>query len=190
LNYFYFARDKQKLKLINMWNPDIYLKAINYAADAHKDQKNPGSERSYMTHVTSVTMEVMTAYAAAGGFDVNFAVQCALLHDVIEDTPITYEEVVSHFGKEVADGVLALTKDESLEKSLQMKDSLQRILLQPNEVWIVKLADRVSNLQPPPSYWTAERKAFYKNEALEILETLKGAHSFIENRLAEKIRNY
>jgi len=66
------------------------------------------------------------------------------------------------FGKAVTDGVKALTKNESLPKDRQMSDSLHRIKLQPSEIWAVKLADRITNLQPPPAYWSREKIPNYK----------------------------
>jgi (p)ppGpp synthase/HD superfamily hydrolase len=115
---------------------------------------------------------------------VHLAVQCALLHDVIEDTEVTYQHVVDTFGSAVADGVLALSKDKNLEKMAQMEDSLRRIRQQPLEVWMVKLADRITNLQLPfPSYWDKEKIATYRREAITIHKALKDASPYLAHRL-------
>jgi (p)ppGpp synthase/HD superfamily hydrolase len=135
-------------------------------------------------------MEVIAALNIESDRDANLAIECALLHDVIEDTDITYEQVEAEFGKAVADGVLALTKDLSLEKHRQMADSLQRIKQQPLEIWMVKLADRISNLQSPPSYWNKAKISNYREEAIDIYNTLKDASEFLSDRLYEKIENY
>jgi len=58
----------------------------------------------------------------------------------------------------VAIAVSSLSKNENLPREMQMQDSLDRILQLPKEVWAVKLADRITNLQPPPAYWDAEKK--------------------------------
>lgn len=72
---------------------------------------------------------------------------CCTANSLI-DTEATYEEVTSLFGKSVADGVNALTKNESLPaKHEQMMDSLTRIKMQPVEIWMVKLADRNCRLK-------------------------------------------
>lgn len=172
------------------WNQDVYIKAYRYAALAHQGQQVPGTPFPYLAHVSLVSMEVIAALGIEEFNDGDLAIQCALLHDVIEDTDITYEEIEKEFGKEVADGVLALTKDENLPKERQMFDSLERIQQQPDEIWAVKLADRITNLQPPPASWSAEKKEAYKLQAIEIYEALKEASPFLAERLQHKIENY
>jgi (p)ppGpp synthase/HD superfamily hydrolase len=132
-------------------------------------------------------MEVIAALCEEGGRDGDLAVQCALLHDVIEDTPVPFQAVAEAFGGAVADGVLALSKNASLPKDRQMADSLQRIRQQPPEVWMVKMADRISNLQAPPSYWTPDKIRQYRAEAVEILGALEEASAFLASRLRGKI---
>jgi len=64
-------------------------------------------------------------------WDEDLAVQYALLHYVLEDTTSTYEELEAEFGKAVLEGISALSKDKSLEKSKQMEDSLRRPIPYP-----------------------------------------------------------
>jgi len=119
------------------------------------------------------------------------AVQCAILHDIIEDTEITHEKLKLEFGQKVANGVLALTKDKNLEtKNLQMEDSLNRILQQSNEIAMVKMADRISNLYDPPFYWNTEKIKNYKTEAQIIFDNLAGANTTLAKRLKIKIEEY
>jgi hypothetical protein len=67
----------------------------------------------------------------------------------------------------------------------------KRLLKQPREIRMVKLADRITNLQPPPpSHWTPERITSYREEAVEILKTLKDASPHLAARLEEKIERY
>jgi (p)ppGpp synthase/HD superfamily hydrolase len=123
--------------------------------------------------------------------DEDLAVQCAVLHDVIEDTPCGYDEVKLEFGPDVADGVLALSKNPELpDKTSQMDDSLARILLQPQEIWMVKMADRIGNLLAAPYFWTKEDKAFYHLEAIKIHQTLQAANQIQAERLWQKIEIY
>lgn len=173
-----------------MWSQDRYTVACRVAAAAHAGQTVPGSELPYLLHVTLVAMEVVAALRAEPGHDEDLAVQCALLHDTIEDTPVSFEELESAFGRAVAAGVLALTKDEALPKDEQMPDSLRRIREQPHEIWMVKLADRIVNMQPPPKHWEPDKVAAYKVEAREILRTLGEASPLLAARLAEKIERY
>lgn len=175
-----------------MWSQDIYLKTLLFAGYAHRKQKVPSSDLSYVVHITNVAMEVANAlvHSKEVSLDGTFAIQCALLHDTIEDTEITYDDLVAEFGERVANGVLALTKDFTLPKEEQMLDSLKRIAAQGTEVRMVKMADRINNLQPPPAHWDTNKMKRYQKEAQIILEQLGGANPYIENRLKEKIKLY
>ncbi len=176
------------------WNQDGYLKAWNFASKAHLRQVLHTSDLPYINHIGLVTMEALAAITLDQQLLIqqpDLFVQCALLHDTIEDTSVDYQQLKEHFGVAVADGVLALTKNEELpSKALQMQDSLERILVQPKEVWMVKLADRITNLQPPPKHWDLEKKIYYADEALLIMQTLGKANLQLQQRLADKIEQY
>ena len=172
------------------WSQETYTNAYRFAAEAHNGQLFPGTKLPYIMHVSFVGMEVTAALAHEPERDGNLAVQCALLHDVIEDTAVTYQAVKSAFGTAVAGGVLALTKDETLPKAQQMADSLRRIRQQPHEIWLVKLADRIANLAEPPPYWSAAKKETYRQEALRIHAALHEASPYLSRRLLEKIKAY
>lgn len=170
---------------------EIYQKAMKFAGEKHCNQKFPGSDANYLLHLACVSMEILLAYQQSPDFDLDFAVQLAILHDVIEDTDTKYEEVKTHFGEKVADGVWALTKNEALDtKTEKMADSLARINRQPKEVGMVKLADRITNLQQPPHYWTKEKMTAYRQEAKTIAKVLVGKNEFLNNRLHAKITAY
>ncbi len=180
---------------MSTWSPEIYKEAWSFATRFHQGQTyggaNPGERIEYLSHVASVAMEVLWALPTDPQLDGNLAVQCALLHDVIEDTVATPELVQEHFGEAVAAGVLALTKDERLPtKNEQMVDSLQRIRLQPKEVWVVKLADRITNLYHPPHYWNNAKILAYQQEARLIYNALHEANAALAQRLGEKIEQY
>lgn len=172
------------------WTQDEYLAALWFAAEAHQGQLVPGTKHSYLMHVTLVAMEVIAALRAEPEHDQPLAVTCALLHDVVEDTRVTLDEVRTVFGEAVADGVAALSKNPRLPKDAQLADSLERIRRQPHEVWMVKLADRITNLQTPPPHWTTEKIARYREEAIAIRETLGGASPFLAERITGKIDAY
>lgn len=173
-----------------MYSQDIYRKALDFAATAHGEQIFPGKPYSYVVHITAVAMEVIFACNQEPELDINLAINCALLHDVVEDTPHTGEEVEQTFGTAVAEGVLALSKDMTLPKEEQLKDSLERIRRQPYAVWAVKLADRISNLEEPPHYWKTPQIAAYLKEAQLILESLGEASPYLAARLEHRIEGY
>ena len=177
------------------WSIDELQEAWELVSQLHEGQKfygrKEGDEVAYIHHIGSVTFEILNAISNSENINSNLAIKCALLHDSIEDTDFSYENVKNKFGKEVADGVLALTKNEKLNsKDEMMADSLQRIKQQPKEIWAVKMADRISNLSPPPFYWTNEKKIFYINEAKLIHQELKDGNQYLANRLAKKINDY
>ena len=92
--------------------------------------------------------------------------------------------------EDVAEAVLALTKFDNLPSNMQLQDSIQRIRKQPHEVWAVKLADRINNLQPPPPEWTTEKIARYHEDAKMIYAELYDGNEFLARRLNEKIELY
>ncbi|MCU0242942.1 MAG: HD domain-containing protein [Vicinamibacteria bacterium] len=172
------------------WDPDVYLRTLRFAAEAHNGQTVPGTTLPYLVHVTLVCMEVQAALRAEPDCDQNLAVQCALLHDVLEDTAVSAERLEAEFGAAVKGGVLALSKDQALPKDQRITDSLHRIHDQPREVWMVKLADRIVNLQQPPAHWDAAKIAHYREDALTIHAQLQGASPTLAARLLAKIENY
>jgi guanosine-3',5'-bis(diphosphate) 3'-pyrophosphohydrolase len=168
----------------------LYQKAIQFAASKHSDQTLPGSRLTYVVHLSNVAMEIFLAAMNTNGFDLDFALQVALLHDTIEDTSTTYAELKEQFGDGIANAVLSLTKNKDLPKEERMRDSLNRIRKLPNEVWAVKMADRITNLQPPPHHWDKEKKANYREEARLILSELRNGNDFLATRLKVKIEEY
>jgi (p)ppGpp synthase/HD superfamily hydrolase len=180
---------------VSTWSPDAFAKAWHFASLCHAGQTYAGPEEGqafdYLTHVGSVAMELVWALPTAPNADGDLAVQCAALHDVIEDTNATYDLVAESFGRDVADGVLALSKDPTLStKTEQMADSLHRIRQQPKEIWMVKMADRITNLEPPPYHWDDVKIEAYRQEAIVIHDALHTANEALANRLQEKIEQY
>jgi len=171
---------------------DSYQKAIKFATAKHqlKQQKVKGTDLPYVVHLANVAMEVLMAASNTKDFNLNYAIQMALLHDTIEDTATTYQEIQENFGLDIAIGVLALTKNEELPKEQQIQDSLNRIKKSPHEVWSVKLADRITNLQPPPEEWSTEKRIVYQQDARLILEELRDGNAYLAKRLQAKIQEY
>lgn len=171
------------------FSQELYVRALDFAARAHGEQKTPKGQ-PYVVHLAQVCMEATRALAEERGRDGDLVVACALLHDTLEDTATREEEVAREFGPRVAAGVRALTKDEALPKEERMPDSLRRILAQPPEVAMVKLADRITNLAPPPAHWKAEKIAAYREEGEAILAALGHASAFLAARFRERLAAY
>ncbi len=167
----------------------IYQKTIVFAAEHHGQQKMPNG-LPYVVHLSNVAMEVFMAHKQKPDFDLKLAIYLALLHDILEDTALSFKALKADFGNVVAIGVLALTKDSTLDKKDQMDDSLSRILDLGREVTIVKLCDRITNLQRPPKKWDNAKIKKYNLQAIKIAERLQGKNEYLDKRIQEKILNY
>jgi (p)ppGpp synthase/HD superfamily hydrolase len=177
------------------WTIDTLQDAWYLATKMHGGQKyggaNEGEQIEYLNHIASVVFEVMTAVTSDENLDADLALKCAMLHDAIEDTALTYDDIKGKFGSGVADGVQALTKSPAISgKKDKMLDSLRRIKEQPKEIWAVKMADRICNLYAPPYYWNDEKKREYMDEARLIHSELKEGCRYLADRLLGKISEY
>jgi guanosine-3',5'-bis(diphosphate) 3'-pyrophosphohydrolase len=170
----------------------LYQEAIIFATYKHqeKGQKVKGTELPYVVHLSTVAMEILMASSYTKDFNLILAIQVALLHDTIEDTDATFDELKTRFGKDVATAVQALSKDEKLPKDNQISDSLARIKKLKREVWAVKLADRITNLQPAPAEWSVDKRKEYLKEAQMILDELGEGNPYLAERLKAKISEY
>jgi (p)ppGpp synthase/HD superfamily hydrolase len=113
-----------------------------------------------------------------------------LLHDTIEDTGATHAELVDRFGVPIADGVRALSRRPTLPKREQFADSLRRIQVQPTEVWMVKLAERITSLASPPRTWSRESFERDRQEAIIVADALGQASAELDGRLRDCIASY
>ena len=181
--------------MASSWDIECIKRAWNIATLAHDGQKyggpTKGQQVEYLNHIGSVFIEVMQALQHHPEANAELALCCAILHDTVEDTPLTVADIETQFGGAIALGVSALSKDETLgTKEAQMSNSLSRIKAQPQEIWIVKMADRISNLSQPPHYWTMAKMKSYQKEGQLIYDHLHTASSFLSNRLKSKIDAY
>jgi Guanosine polyphosphate pyrophosphohydrolases/synthetases len=163
---------------------DFYNKALFYAAAAHDGQLY--SDLPYIIHVCMVADEVLAADRIEPFSNLKNAVQVALLHDVLEDTPITKEEMLLHFSPEVVHGVDLLTKKDGLP----LLEYFKRIKDGGRDVSAIKMCDRIINLQKPPASWNADKILEYYEESLVILEMFGWSNSYVSDRLKFKIGLY
>lgn len=170
---------------------DLYQIAMKFAGEKHSEQKMPDSSANYLLHIANVAMEVLCAYNFDSSFDINFAIQVAILHDTLEDTETTFAEIAQLFGQDIAEAVQALTKNESItSKENRMLDSLNRINSLRKEVGLVKIADRITNLQRPPKHWNKDKVVNYHRESQLIAAALQNKNAFLNERLESKIQVY
>ncbi|WNY23956.1 hypothetical protein MmiHf6_12800 [Methanimicrococcus hongohii] len=163
---------------------DFYNKALFYAAEAHGNQLYAGLP--YMIHVCMVADEVTAADRTVPLENFKNAVQIALLHDVLEDTPITKDEMLQYFEPEVVHGIDLLTKKEGLP----LLDYLEGIKAGGSDVSVIKMCDRIINLQRLPVHWKADKILEYYEESVLILEMLGWSSEYVSWRLRLKIELY
>lgn len=166
---------------------------MKFAAEAHAQQTVPGSSANYLLHISNVVMEIIMAHHNEPTFDLEFAIQVGALHDVLEDVKdITEEVLLENFSDEVVEAIKTLTKDDRIkDKKLKLLDSLDRIASSKfKEASIVKLADRITNLQPPPPHWSQEKSEVYAEQAKIILSKLGNSHIYLSTRLKNQINFY
>lgn len=148
------------------YNTNMIEKAYRMANDAHKDARRRSGE-PYICHPLAVARLVLDL-----GMDTE-SIAAALLHDVVEDTPITIDEVKSAFGAEVAllvDGVTKLTKIQFSSIEEQQAENLRKMLLamsQDVRVMIIKLCDRLHNMRTGDA-WPEQKRRDKARETMEV----------------------
>ena len=148
------------------YNMDMIEKAYRMANEAHKDARRRSGE-PYICHPLAVARLVLDL-----GMD-SESIAAALLHDVVEDTPITIDEVKSAFGAEVAllvDGVTKLTKIQFSSIEEQQAENLRKMLLamsQDVRVMIIKLCDRLHNMRTGDA-WPEQKRRDKARETMEV----------------------
>jgi uncharacterized protein (UPF0147 family) len=156
-------------------------KALSFAAEAHRNQRRKGAaQEPYINHLIEVLDLVVQN---TSGDDVNILI-AALLHDVVEDTPTTYEDVVKRFGERVAQIVRENSDDMTLPKAERRRARIAAMASKSREARIVKMADVISNLRAiavsPPAGWSAERKLGYLEGSRQLVDAARGTEASIE----------
>lgn len=157
------------------------LRAANFAAIKHMAQRRKGQAcEPYVNHVLEVAHLV-----AEAGLD-TATVTAALLHDTVEDTETTREELVEEFGEDVAALVIEVTDDKSLPKAERKRLQVERAPHKSPRAQAIKAADKISNLRSildsPPGDWDDERKREYFTFAKAVVD---GLHQSPESLRAE-----
>ena len=120
----------------------LWQNAAALAARAHRDQLRRDGRTPYFSHPARVALTV----AAVFGCTEETVLAAALLHDVIEDTRIDYDDLLKNFGREVADIVACLSKDKRMIEPQREADYDRRLAAGPWQARLIKLADVYDNL--------------------------------------------
>lgn len=158
-----------------------FTRALAFAASAHANQRRKGaSQEPYVNHL----IEVADLVARATGGDDQDLLIAALLHDVIEDTSVTPEELENAFGARVRSIVEEDSDDMSLPKEERKRRRIELAPRRSVDARIVKTADVISNIRAaadaPPAGWSAEHRLSYLDSARQLIEAGRGANAAIE----------
>ncbi len=134
------------------------LEALDFAAERHSAQRRKGPDAApYVNHLIEVAMLV----ANVGQVEDVEVLIAAVLHDVLEDTPTTADEVTARFGARVCRLVEALSDDKQLPRPRRRAITLEELPNAETDVKVIKLADLSSNIKLMPPAWSDERKLEY-----------------------------
>jgi guanosine-3',5'-bis(diphosphate) 3'-pyrophosphohydrolase len=159
----------------------VLLKAVAFAADKHRTQRRKDADASpYINHPIALA----NVLANEGGVTDVVVLSAAVLHDTIEDTNTTAEELTAIFGAKITATVLDVTDDKSLDKHDRKQRQIERAPHISKEAKLVKLADKICNLRDilaaPPADWSPERKQGYFDWAAKVVAGVRGVHPELE----------
>jgi guanosine-3',5'-bis(diphosphate) 3'-pyrophosphohydrolase len=156
------------------------LDALELASMKHRDQRRKDREASpYINHPIAVASLLWRA-----GVRDETTILAGVLHDTIEDTKTTREELAAKFGDAVAAVVAEVTDDKSLPKQERKQLQVEHAPHLSTAAKLVKLADKTCNLRDmvdsPPHEWSAERKRDYFAWADRVVAGLRGVSAELE----------
>jgi (p)ppGpp synthase/HD superfamily hydrolase len=164
------------------------LAAAKFAAEKHAAQKRKGAAAEpYVNHLIEVAELIASSNEA---LDTNLVI-AGLLHDTIEDTGTTADELEQVFGSDIAALVVEMTDDKSLPKDVRKGLQVESAPHKSARAQVIKLADKISNLRSllasPPASWSDERKRQYFIWARQVVDALSAPNPVLK---AEFERTY
>jgi guanosine-3',5'-bis(diphosphate) 3'-pyrophosphohydrolase len=161
----------------------LLLKAAEFAAHKHRDQRRKDADASpYINHPISVASVLRNE----GGITDPVILAAALLHDTLEDTETSYEELRGQFGEQIADIVVEVTDTKWISKDARKRLQISKASHSSVRARAVKIADKICNVRDmlgsPPDGWSLERKQTYFDWAKEVVDGVRGVHVQLEQR--------
>ena len=161
---------------------ELVLQAAAFAAEKHRNQRRKDEEASpYINHPIQLAYILVQA-----GIEDPVVLAAALLHDTIEDTNTTQDELEIVFGYEIANIVAECTDDKHLSKLERKQAQIEHAATISEKAKLVKLADKIANVSDingaPPAGWSLERKREYFDWARQVVDRIRGAHAVLESR--------
>lgn len=157
------------------------LRALAFASEKHRHQRRKDAEASpYIDHPIAVAHVLVNEC----GVTDPVVVCAAILHDTVEDTATTREELALEFGSEIAGIVAEVTDDKSLPKAERKRLQIEHAEHLSKRARLVKLADKICNVRDvvrsPPADWALERRQDYFDWAKRVIDALRGTHAGLE----------
>jgi GTP diphosphokinase / guanosine-3',5'-bis(diphosphate) 3'-diphosphatase len=157
------------------------ISAISFAAGKHSNQRRKDIDASpYINHPIALA----DILANEAGIEDEKVLVAAILHDTIEDTETTAQELADRFGDDVAAIVLEVTDDKSLPKTERKRLQIEHAPTISRRAKLVKLADKISNLRDvassPPADWSIQRQQEYFDWAKAVIDGVRGIHQTLE----------
>lgn len=164
------------------------MRALSFAADKHRFQtRKDVAGTPYINHPINVALTLMEV---GNEHEIDLLI-AAVLHDTIEDTETSAEEIETLFGQQVLKIVLEVTDDKALSKEERKRLQVLNASKKSPATKKLKLADKICNvydiIHHPPGNWDLDRKLNYLAWAAEVLKELKGANSKLEKHLEDLI---
>jgi GTP diphosphokinase / guanosine-3',5'-bis(diphosphate) 3'-diphosphatase len=162
------------------------IQALAFAAEKHRHQRRKDAHASpYINH----PIELAHVLSAEAGIEDERVLVAAVLHDTIEDTQTTKQELAKLLGQEVADIVSEVTDDQTLLKADRKRLQIEHASGLSRGAKLVKLADKICNLRDmvynPPHTWPLERRQEYFDWAKAVVDGLRGVHPKLEHLFDE-----
>ncbi|CAN7984036.1 unnamed protein product [Ixodes hexagonus] len=161
------------------------IETVNFAAIKHRNQQRKDGRTPYINHPIGVA-RILTH--EAGVYDLS-TVQAAILHDTVEDTDTTPEEIEQHFGSRVRAIVDEVTDDKRLPSEVRKRLQIEHAPHSSREAKLVKLADKLYNLRDlckdAPLGWSEDRVQAYFEWSEKVVHGLRGTNAPMEQALDE-----
>ena len=165
------------------------LTALTFAARKHRDQRRKDAEASpYINH----PIEVAEILVRIGGVDDVVVLQTALLHDTLEDTQTSPEELEREFGSAVRKLVGEVTDDKTLPKQTRRRLQIEHAPHLSPRAKLIKLADKICNVRDvthmPPKDWNQQRRLEYLDWAAAVVAGCHGTNPALEQHFDTLLR--
>ena len=158
----------------------LFLKGISFAAEKHKLQKRKATGESFITHPIGVA-EILYDEGFVTNIEVIVA---ALLHDTVEDTDATLDDIEKEFGSNIAKYVEQCSDDKSLSQVERKKLQIVKAPTKCPEAKLIKIADKLHNMRDlkklPPPTWSDKRVQGYFVWSYKVCENLRGINYHLD----------